>query len=163
MVDLAQINAWPTPALPCRITGRRWDVTVDWCIKAHLLRTAPGSDSSALPQATRAAHGEGGIVAWAAPDAWLMIGDAVAPSAAGYGVDVSARYVSLVVEREAVGFGVALTGLDADSLIQGRSLPTRLAGLPVLIVPRANQLLIFAERGRERYWIEWLNRMAQSA
>jgi hypothetical protein len=162
VAKLARIDAGATPRLPYRIDGGRWSITVDRCSPAWLLRAAPRTGVSALPKATRAAHTADGIVAWLTPDAWLMIGDPDAGHDADCAIDVSARYLSLKVERDPVGFGTEFTGLDSGAITLGRSLPARVAGLPVILIPCVDSLLILTERGRERYWIEWLRRITQA-
>lgn len=165
VVDLALIDAGPSPTLPCRIVGLHSSVTVDRCGPAWLLRKTATTDVAALPGSTMAADHADGLLAWLSPYAWLLLG-AINPArlegTASTWIDVSARYISVRVKGDAVGFVTALTGLDSAAFHPGRSLPTRMAGLPVSILPRADHILILAECGRERYWLDWLRLALQA-
>lgn len=156
--DLARLDFGPAVALPRRIEGAHWSVTVERCTAAWLRVGAPTRDD---PGATMAAHQGDRVTAWLAPGKWLVLG----PRNAGEGAwfDLSSRYLTLRVEGDAVGFATAMTGLDPAKLVLGRSLTTRMAGLPVTILPRASDILILAERGREGYWIDWLSVAAGAA
>ena len=104
-------------------------------------------------------------MAWLSPDAWLLLGaneSVRLDQAMGTWIDVSARYISVRVDGASISLVAAMTGLDSTSLHPGRSLPTRMAGLPVIVLPRADHMLILAERGRERYWIDWLRLALQA-
>lgn len=165
MVDLARIDAAP-PALPCEIVVANSTVMVDRSGPAWLLRKTGATDVATLPASTIAVHLADGLLAWVTPNAWLLLGGsdpARLDLTKGTWIDVSARYISVRVEGAAAADLVAaLTCLDPAALHPGRSLPTRMAGLPVIVMPRAGHMLILAERGRERFWIDWLRLALQA-
>lgn len=153
VIELARLDPGAAAALPRRIDGAGWTVTVAPC-RAAWLRV--GEQDVDDPGPTMARHRGEAIVAWLAPGRWLTLGAGPAATSGGHWFDAAARTLVLRIEGDAKGFVAAMTGLDAALLVVGRSLPTRLAGLPVVVVPRAGDALILTDRGREVYWIDWL-------
>lgn len=151
--DVARLELGPVPALPDRIGGKRWSLVVDHCTRAWL---RCGGAPAGYPPPTMAMQHADRLTAWIAPGKWLVIGPSAAATDDGRWFDRSSRYIEIRVDRGGRDFATAMTGIDPAMFEPGRSVLTRLAGLPVIIVPRASDLLILADRGRERYWIDWL-------
>lgn len=151
--DVARLDLGPIPALPHRIDGKRWSAVVDHCTRAWL---RCGGKAAGYPAPTMATQQADRLIAWIAPGKWLVIGPSAAAIEGGRWFDRSSRYVEICIDLGGRDFATAMTGIDPAMFEPGRSVLTRLAGLPVIILPRATDLLILVDRGRERYWIDWL-------
>lgn len=156
MVELARIQSGAAD-LPHRVVGIEWRATVAPLAPAWLLRATRVTNRAALPGPTNARIEGERVLGWLSPDAWLLLGTpGDVDRASGAWFDASARYLALSIGGNGAGFAARQTGIDPASLVPGRSLPTRLAGQAVQVLPLPDRMLIAVERARASYWIDWL-------